>query len=760
VNSHWSEDWVARESNNEWRPAWPRNYNCKPTRANEVEHELAPQIKARYGENASYTDVHTAIAPWGYNDYDARVPGAGTFAQTFYCYGELLRNDSRVYGGPIWSEGTYQMLYAGLTDGNYGHVYNGVNLAEQPYLPAYDLHKIHPLEGDIGISWTGSFCGGIPNWQAPENLAHSIDRFLAAEMTYGHIGWLVEDDYGTALQCRSYYMMQQLQTRYGCQAPTAIDYYDGTGYQSTSQAVASGKYKDSQIRIKYPSGLVLWVNGNEQGNWVVRDAALPGKHEVTLPSAGWVAVAPGFFELSGLQDGKRVDIVESPAYVYFDGRGGQFSHKGLACTGGIAVRKVGERRAEVIDCAGTREFGLRNPFGIAGAPSVVTAFDEKDKDLGKAEVRRTGDLDWIIGVEKGVRYVVDFAGAGAALPVKTDLAMVPPGGVVQFTAPGATLTCPGATIDGSTLKVPADAKPGTRLWVKAEAGGATGWAVAQVCPLADMSATPSSARVPTGAVEMTLAGQINPPSAGVREGSLSVAGPAWLTVEPATSTVPLAFSLPVKLTLKDAPETASGEFTVTVKAGDLSQDVRFKLGLAPGSVVVRRFDDPNWGFDWGQATRKHTEQPGDPKTGAVFMQQNSYTVGGVHKAGLFSHPPYNGGAGYSFAVFAPVQLPPEPAEVNLFIGLGDGGDPSDGVDYSIIVIDAQGNETKLFTRHGDQKVWREVTADLSAFAGQRVQFKLICDCGPNDNTVADWACWGDPVIRLKKPVPELTFTKQ
>ena len=116
--------------------------------------------------------------------------------------------------------------------------------------------------------------------------------------------------------------------------------------------------------------------------------------------------------------------------------------------------------------------------------------------------------------------------------------------------------------------------------------------------------------------------------------------------------------------------------------------------------------------------------------------------------------------GYSVAVFAPTQLPPEPAEVHLFIGLGDGGDPSDGVDYSMVVIDAAGKETKLFTEHGDQKVWREVTADLSAFAGQKVQFKLVCDCGPKDNTIADWACWGDPVIRLKKPVPELTLARQ
>jgi hypothetical protein len=759
VNSHWSEDWVARESNNEWRPAWPRNYNCKPTRANEVEHELAPRIKAKYGVNSSYTDVHTAVAPWAYNDYDARAPGAGTFAQTFYCYGELLRNDSRVYGGPIFSEGTYQMLYAGLTDGNYGHVYNGVNLAQQPYLPAYDLHKIHPLEADIGISWTSNYCDGIPNWRAPENLAHSLDRFLAAEMVYGHIGWLVEDEFGTGLQCRSYYLMQQLQTRYGCKAPKAIDYFDGTGYQSTSQAVASGKYRANRIRIQYPGGLRLWVNGNETEAWTVKDAGLPGK-EAVLPPAGWVAVAPGFYEFSGLQQGRRVDLVRSPEYLYFDGRGSDESALGLTCRGAIAVRKRSATRLEVVDCADSREFGLQQPCGVKGAVLSAEAFDVAGKSLGKPEIRRTKAFDWVIGHPNAVRYEVDFGPAPPALGLKGDLGTAPPGGEVRISGPAATLTCEGAAVQGNAVHIPTDAKPGSRLWVKGEAAGQVGWVTVQVAPLVELSLQPGSVSFPQGTAQVTLSGRVTPPSPAVGEATLSVSAPAWLQVELGGTSVPLDFTKVLKLTLAGAPDTATAELAVTVQAGQLTQTIRFALNLAPGSVNVRRFDDPEWGFEWGQCARGQKEQPGDPKTGALFIRQPENVVGGVRKPGLFSHPCYNGGAGYSFATFAPVQLPPQPAELHLFIGLGDGGDPSDGVDYSMVATDARGQETKLFAAHGDQRVWREVTADLSALAGQTVRFRLVCDCGAKDNTVADWACWGDPAIRLKQPVPELAFAKQ
>jgi hypothetical protein len=106
------------------------------------------------------------------------VPGAGTFAQTFYAYGELLRNDSRVYGGPIFSEGTYHWLYAGLADGNYALAYDGRPLAKEPLLPVFDLYQIHPKECDIGMGWTVNFCDAIPDWRKPENLDRAIDRFL------------------------------------------------------------------------------------------------------------------------------------------------------------------------------------------------------------------------------------------------------------------------------------------------------------------------------------------------------------------------------------------------------------------------------------------------------------------------------------------------------------------------------------------------------------------------------------------------------
>ncbi|MCL2623814.1 MAG: hypothetical protein FWD31_09125, partial [Planctomycetaceae bacterium] len=80
VNEFWNEDWVTRLSNGQWRSAWARCYNPKPQRAVEAEQKIAEIVQDKFHFNTAYCDVHTAVPPWDYVDYDARVPGAGTFA--------------------------------------------------------------------------------------------------------------------------------------------------------------------------------------------------------------------------------------------------------------------------------------------------------------------------------------------------------------------------------------------------------------------------------------------------------------------------------------------------------------------------------------------------------------------------------------------------------------------------------------------------------------------------------------------------------
>jgi hypothetical protein len=215
-------------------------------------------------------------------DYDARVPGAGTFAATFYAYGELLLHDQDVYDAHCWSEGNHQWLYAGLCAGNYGLAYSGLRLWQYPYLPHFDLLKMHPLCVDIGMPWTAQFFTGKEGWQKPENIVASIDQFLAATIAYGHIGWLVEESHGLRQTCRSYYMLQPLQSRYAMLKPQEIRYGTENGLVTSSEAFQRGAWRQSKLFLLYPFFFTYFLDDLINPNFSPSPLQLPPQSLIGL----------------------------------------------------------------------------------------------------------------------------------------------------------------------------------------------------------------------------------------------------------------------------------------------------------------------------------------------------------------------------------------------------------------------------------------------------------------------------------------------
>ncbi len=751
VNEHWTPDGVQRLPDGEWRSAWPRCWAEKPMKAAEFEAELAPQIEARYRSNSAYTDVSTAVAPWGYCDYDARVPGAGTFAQTFYCYGELLRNDSRIYGGPIFSEGTYQWLYAGLTDGNYGHTYNGRNLATEPLLPVFDLYQVHSKECDIGVSWTSFFCDAIPNWQSPENIDRAIDRFLLTTMAYGHIGWLVEENHGIGRTCRSYYMLQQVQARYGLQVPVRIAYWDGTMLRSVSTALAMGlPASRRQLFVEYPNGLRLWLNDSPSEDWIVR----VGSRKLTLPPAGWAAYQPaphkgssGLFTYSARVDGRKADYLRSDAYTYLDGRGRWLSVPEAASNGALAIRKVAPNTLEVIHITGDGDFLLRRPYGVTGVLTRCVVYDQSGKRLPAPTVRDGGRTTWITPTPGGVRYVLTFSGNKVwSLDLAAEEA--PPGARVPVSVHGpvtAQLAVTGAAAIPGGVLIPSDARPGSVVVVTAKTAKGTRAAIVKVCDPVEWSATVG--RAEAAATVVTLF-------------------PSWKLTGLAHGEFRIGFELPEgwRVTPQSVPfdgEHPPAEVSVAI-ASDAPAGSRCDLAITvqgPGwrytsSLPLHRVEEQPIIADvrrmvagWGIARRGEPETTNVVNTGAICAVQDDLPVGGTSRKGIFMHPPYQGGVGYTWAELRPIRLPSGPCEFHSYIGLKDGGDPSDGVLFRLEVLDASGHDKPLASRMGYQKHWDELSADLSEYAGKEVRLRLVADVGPADNSTADWACWGEPVIR-------------
>ena len=386
VNTNWNPDHVQRSPDGEWRRAWPRNYALKPAKAVEFDEYYAPRIKEKFGVKMSYTDVHTAVAPWGYCDFDARVPGAGTFAATFYAYGQLLRNDQQVYG-PTQSEGSYQWLYAGLTSGSYGWVYTKVNLLTQPLDVSFMLRKIHPLECDYGLGDTGFYLSQIDkDWATSPKKREYLDLLLASAVAYGNMGWLATDfdpagAFNIEAMARSYYMMQQLQQQYAFVEPKTIEYADRTGKLLTpSQALASRVNEEGRLHVVYENGTEVYVNRAPAGTWPVMDAS----HTLyQLPVSGWLAfnTRDHFLELSSTIAAHRFDYVLAPEFEFLDGRGRWTEFGNLGASGSVALRHSAEGLLEFIDIYGNQRIDFR-----ASSATSMIAYDAEGKSLGKVEL--------------------------------------------------------------------------------------------------------------------------------------------------------------------------------------------------------------------------------------------------------------------------------------------------------------------------------------------------------------------------------------
>ncbi|HWH70854.1 MAG TPA: hypothetical protein VNT26_15810, partial [Candidatus Sulfotelmatobacter sp.] len=288
VNEFWSLDLIARDPQNQLQHAWMRCYAPKPARAVEYCARLAPQIQQKFHFSTAYCDVHTAVAPWHRVDYDPRVPGAGTLAGVFYAYGEIMLHQKQAWQGPVYSEGNYHCFYMGLTDGNYGQD-QSYRPAENPWLVDFDLRKLHDLGCNFGVGNLEMFYANRPQPRnTPEERDAEIDRFLAATVAFGHPGFLVmEGGMGHAL--RSYYMLQQLHSRYCLTNAAEIRYVAADGQLlDTSRAVASGAFQRSQVVTRYADGTVTAANGHRRER--LRGEAFG--RQLDLPPngyAGWTA---------------------------------------------------------------------------------------------------------------------------------------------------------------------------------------------------------------------------------------------------------------------------------------------------------------------------------------------------------------------------------------------------------------------------------------------------------------------------------------
>ncbi|MFA7172704.1 MAG: hypothetical protein WC340_04710 [Kiritimatiellia bacterium] len=714
VNEFWSSDLITRLPNNQLHRAWARCYAPKPLRAVEYCEKLAPAIQKKFQFSTAYCDVHTAVTPWSRTDYDYRVPGAGTFSQTFYAYGEIMLLQKRTWGGPVYSEGNNHFLYCGLADGNYAQDQH-YNLSANPWVVDFDLQKMHDLCCNFGVGNVSMFFGKKADLGAtPQALRSSLDRFLAATLAFGHPGFLLRRG-GIENTLRSYYMLQQIAERYTLASAKRIWYFDGTQLVDTSTAVAGGAHKRSQVAVEYDGGVNVIVNGSItedlQVHWKGRDIALPPNGYQGWSDDGEIEV------FSALQDGHRVDYARTPKYIYLDGRS-EFTRFPDAAASGTAICRFEKDGSYEVIPVGNSECG----FAI-NAKSAV-ALDKDGVTLGPCDLRLSRGLTWIQPVEGAFSYRLQPADALADKQALTcDVLKVVPGQVIAVSSQR----------EKHEIKVAADAVPGERIWKKLNHA----WIDFTVVPLCK--------------VEMKLSG--NSLIAALTPSITYPRGVVQANSQKHELDLVAGQEQELEIPVPSAPSDDFKGVSISIQAGNLRQQ---EYGLMFAQSQHRNLLPLPSTWKSGMRLRDGAEEEAlSDLVGAKAYLKPGMECGGATKEGtVFVHPPYKGGIGYTFIEYSSLKLPQNLAAFRAFVGKGDGSALGDGIAYSVVVEEINGKETRAGSWHVTKHAWLPIEVDLSAWAGQTINLKLIADA--RGDTSGDWGGWAE--MRLESLQKEQLWT--
>lgn len=707
VNEYWDTDMVGRRPDNQLQTAWMRCYGPKPQRAVEFCAKLSPINQEKYKFSTAYCDVHTSVTPWGRCDFDYRVPGAGTFAATYYAYGEIMLIQKATWNGPVYSEGPHHCFYSGLTDGNYAQD-RSYHIPTQPWLVDFDLRKMHELECNFGMGNHDMFYGERSGFVVHEGVDFAVDRFLAATLAFGHPGFLVSDG-GRRLRMRGYFMLQQLHSRYTQASVDTIGYVDEDGrIYNTSQALANKVFERSQLVIRYKDGTRLVVNGN----WTQRMKVEFGGRKFDLPPngyAGWTE--DGAIDVfSGEQNGLRCDYAVTPTSIYLDSRDACFQRFPMAGSIGAGVaRKISESEYEYIPIVDEAGWNL---------PVVKSiALDYDGNELGEATVRRSRGLSYVVPVENAYSYRLLLG----TVPSEAGLTSIRP-----MVAPGETVVVKGAS--EHRVSIPADAKFGSRLWFEFE----NRWIDFTVQEIAGIQASVDGDKVVFDIFAL-------------RPDVMSVE----CSYEGISKTASLSSDGHARVEFDASQDGMEGmrQQKLELRSGAFLQSFPF------GMIVVRR--PLGYAFDHkkiasrGFCIRGQAEAEDFAGTGAA-VHVDSMSCGGQSKTGVFMHPPYKLGVGYSFVEYE-IQVPQDQSVVlRGYVGKRDGGFLGDGIWFSVQVYEADGKWKTVMEEHVGKFEWKPFEADLTPWKGQKKLVRLVSDVGPDDNSEADHACWGDLRLETKE----------
>jgi hypothetical protein len=309
---------IALDSEGHRQKAWYnpgtkiQSFAVQPNAILALAEDQSPEIHRRYGTNADYLDVHSAVRPWFHVDQHAGQTGAGMFQQVFAIHTLLWSKERTVHGGPVFGEGNNHWYWSGLLDGveaQFGSGWPGGKGESAPLLVDFDLLKIHPLQFNHGMGYYERWWNKRTDPRRP--LMAALDQYRMQEVAFGHAGFLGAATWSNLpLAWLEHHLLVPVMTRCATATPISIEYEWKGRWLDASEAVRSGA-DFQRVRVGYENGLTVVANQSPETLTVGRR---------TLPQYGWAAWTDEFDAGTTLRDGVVCDHAETHDSVFVNAR--------------------------------------------------------------------------------------------------------------------------------------------------------------------------------------------------------------------------------------------------------------------------------------------------------------------------------------------------------------------------------------------------------------------------------------------------------
>ncbi len=335
---------IALDSSGKRQNAWYnpgtkiQSFAVKPNAILPLAATQSAEIHRRYGTNACYLDVHSAVPPWFHVDQHAGEQGAGGFHRVWDVHRSLWDYERKTHAGPVFGEGNNHWYWSGCLDGveaQFGSGWPGEAGREAPLLVDFDLLKIHPLQLNHGMGyyerwWSKPAWGGIPPLVV-------LDQYRMQEVAFGHAGFLGASTWSLIpLAWLEHHLLTPVMARFATAKPVAIQYdVNGKWVDATAAARCEGNPRVWQrVRVRYDNGLTITANQAEEPLRV---------GDRLLGQYGWVAEGAGVTAWTAQRDNVVADYAETTDSVFANAR----SARDWNLSGSRRIRPMVDRFAVV-----------------------------------------------------------------------------------------------------------------------------------------------------------------------------------------------------------------------------------------------------------------------------------------------------------------------------------------------------------------------------------------------------------------------------